>query len=109
MKETFISDLKKKGFNRWTKGALDRLYINATELGLVVERYKTGNISYAEFRGERIGNSRGAKMIGTKTFIDINTGCIHSGDAMLAHAAADLTGLPYEANDWDTIINLKEV
>ena len=59
MTEQMIAELEAKGFKRWTKGNLDRLYINAAQLGLVCQYYKTGNIRHAEFNGESISNSQG--------------------------------------------------
>lgn len=69
--EETIKALEKLGFNRWTKGNIDRLYISASKLGLVCAYYKTGNISTAEFQGERISNSKAGRMMGAKTFLDL--------------------------------------
>ena len=72
--DTQIEKLEAKGFNRWTKGSYDRLYINPESFGLKVERYGTGNVAYAEFEGERISNSEGTRMLNGKYFIDIESG-----------------------------------
>jgi hypothetical protein len=93
MHEVVISELDKMGFKRWTKGNLDRLYINAAQLGLVCSYYKTGNISGAEFKGERISNSCAYRYKAAKTFIDIKTGKVHSDYEELAEAARELADL----------------
>ena len=71
-----IEKLESKGFRRWTKGNYDRLYINSKDLGLYVEKYKTGNISYAEIDGEKIPNSKAGRLLSGKNFIDVKTGKI---------------------------------
>ena len=106
MTSEMIATLETKGFNRWTKGNLDRLYINAAQLGLICSYYKTGNISGATFNGAHVSNSEAGRMKAAKTFIDLNTDTVHSDNAALAHRAADLTGMAYEAKDWDREIKL---
>ena len=91
-----ISALEEKGFKRWTKGTIDRLYINATMLGLECDYYHTGNISGAWFKGERISNSQGYRYKAAKTYIDIKTGRIHSQYDALADAAAEIAGMEGE-------------
>lgn len=88
-----ISELEGKGFSRWTKGNYDRLYINAGQLGLVCDYYKTGNISHAEFDGFRISNSEAYRMKAAKTFIDVKSGRVHSDNSTLEKAAAALAGI----------------
>lgn len=84
MKNELIAALEKKGFNRWTKGAMDRLYINPTYIGLELEYYKTGNVSAAYLNGERISNTRGREMKAAKCYIDIATGkCVSSYDVFV--------------------------
>lgn len=93
LNEMKINELTEKGFSRWTKGNMDRLYINAAQLGLVCEYYKTGNISYAEFNGERVSNCEARRMKAAKTFIDIKTGHVHSDSITLKDAATELAAL----------------
>ena len=88
--ENQINALTDNGFKRWTKGNIDRLYINASQLGLHYDRYNTGNIRYAEFNGEHISNCCCRKMLETKTYIDINTGKLYSGRDDLKEAAKKL-------------------
>lgn len=98
MKQQLIEALEKKGFNRWTKGTMDRLYINPTRLGLELGYYKTGNVSDAYLNGERISNTSGREMKASKCYIDIATGeCVSNYDvfieamqALLAEAEAEL-------------------
>ena len=82
-----IADLESKGFKRWTKGSMDRMYINASQLGLICTFYKTGNISTAEFNGERISNSQARRIRTSKTFVDVNTGKVYSDMKELAEKA----------------------
>ena len=72
---------------------MDRLYINASQLGLVCEYYKTGNISYAEFQGNSVSNCEARRMKAAKTFIDLKTEKVYSDSTILERAAAQLAGL----------------
>ena len=85
-----ITKLEKNGFNRWTKGNHDRLYINATLLGLECSYYKTGNISSAHFNGELISNAEGYRLKGAKTYVDVATGEVCSTRDDLKDAAETL-------------------
>ena len=91
--EERITELEKLGFKRWMKGNLDRLYINAAQLGLVCDYYNTGNIKSAEFNGESISNCQARRMKAAKTFIDVKTGKVHSDSYTLEQAAAKLAGM----------------
>lgn len=89
-----VAEFEKMGFNRWTKGNMDRLYINARDLGLICEiRRRTGSISAAYFKGERISNSEGGRMRAAKTFIDIKTEMIYGDNSTLKEEVARMTGL----------------
>lgn len=107
MKPEMITNLEARGFNRWTKGALDRLYINAAQLGLVCQYRSVGSISGATFCGDEISNSEARRMKAAKTFIDLATDTVYSDNAALAHRAAEMTGLSFEARSWDTVIKLE--
>ena len=85
-----IEALEARGFSRWQKGAYDRLYINARDLGLVCSYYKTGSIKAAEFRGEEISNSQGYRYKAAKTYIDVTTGKVHSDFDELEDAAQEI-------------------
>lgn len=74
LNEKQIAKLEAKGFNRWTKGNHDRLYINCTSYGCEFEYYSTGNIKNAYFNGELVSNAEGRRFKGTKVYIDIKTG-----------------------------------
>ena len=78
MTETMIDKLTTKGFSRWTKDAMDRLYINANDLGLYTDHYKSGSICYASFNGEEISHAHALRMLGAKIWIDVETGALHS-------------------------------
>lgn len=88
-----IAELENKGFKRWTKDNIDRLYIRAAQLGLVCTHYNTGNIHTAEFNGVSISNSQARRFINAETFIDVNTGKAYSDFDELAQAAAKLAGI----------------
>lgn len=82
-----IAALEGKGFKRWTKGSMDRLYIDATEMGLELTYYKTGNVSSATWQGEQISNSQGRAYKYAKTYIDVTTGEVISTNDTLREAA----------------------
>lgn len=91
MTESIIKKFEAKGFTRWTKYDMDRLYINAETLGLEASYYKSGNVSYAEYRGEKISNRRAGDMLCSKIWIDVETGklCSKNADSeLLADAQA---------------------
>lgn len=73
-----IEKMEAIGFNRWTKGKYDRLYIDAEDLGLEVRYYNSGNIADAKFHGESISNAEARRMRAAKVFVDIETGTLHS-------------------------------
>lgn len=85
-----ITKLEKNGFNRWTKGDHDRLYINATQLGLKCTYYKTASIDLAYFNGELISNAEGYRLKGAKTYVDVATGEVCSTRDDLKGAAEAL-------------------
>ena len=67
-----IEALEQKGFNRWTKGDMDRLYFNIQKSGhMDVDYYKTGNISYAAIDGEEISHRFAGQILSVKCFIDL--------------------------------------
>lgn len=88
--EERIAELEKMGFRRWTKAGYDRMYINAGVLGLECSYYKTGNISTAFFKGERISNSTGYRYKAAKTYLDLKTGRVFSDYDELREAAEAL-------------------
>lgn len=65
------------GFKRWRNGGHDRLYINAESLGLVVERYKTGNVKSATWQGIKISNADARRLMVSKIYVDVETGELH--------------------------------
>ena len=74
LSEEIISRLEGRGFKRWTKGSMDRLYVSAAQLGLECTYYHTGNISRAQFNGRSISNSEARRFKGAKTYINVATG-----------------------------------
>ena len=96
MTQEQIALLEAKGFKRWTKAGFDRMYINASALGLDCDYYKTGNISGATFRGNHVSNCEARRMKAAKTYVDIKTGTVHSDNATLLRAAEELAGFTKE-------------
>ena len=94
-----IEELTRLGFNRWQKNGMDRMYINASTLGLSCTYYKTGNISSAEFNGKSISNSMAYGLKTSKTYIDLIRKTLVSESATLAAAAAELIGVKYSQGD----------
>lgn len=90
MEEGIITKLENRGFKRWIRGNMDRLYINAKELGLVCTYYKTGNIHSAEFDGNDISNSEGYRMKAAKTFVDVKTGKVYGDNERLKKKAEEI-------------------
>ncbi|MGY0323560.1 hypothetical protein [Limosilactobacillus fermentum] len=77
--EEQVRALIAKGFIRWTKYDMDRLYFDLEKAGLLeIERYKSGRISYSEFQGEAISHSLASKLLGVKVWIDVQTGQMYS-------------------------------
>lgn len=75
LNEQQIKKLEAKGFNRWTKGDHDRMYFNIADTdSMEVEKYNTGNISYAELNGEKISNSEAYRILAVKAYVDVATG-----------------------------------
>ena len=79
-----IEALEKLGFKRWTKNGMDRMYINATALGLDTESQT--------FNGEKISRSLCAAMMSAKTYIDLNEKMIVSTSCDLAYETAVIIG-----------------
>lgn len=112
LNEKNIAAIEAKGFKRWTKNGMDRLYINATEIGLELTYYKTGNISGAWFNGELLSNRQGYAYKAAKTYIDIETGTVHSDVEALqeaAQAALDEIMNAEEAEEETNMKNLSEM
>lgn len=69
------------GGNRWTKGDMDRVYINnwAEFAGLETSHYGTGNIASASYQGEALSNRQAGLIAGSinKIWFDAADGKIH--------------------------------
>ena len=92
LNEERITMLEAKGFKRWQKGNVDRLYINASQLGLTCVYYSSGNVRDATFGGSPISNSEARRMKAAKTFIDVKTEQVYSDNQTLKNAAEVLAG-----------------
>jgi hypothetical protein len=84
-----IEKLEKLGGKFWEGGSHKRVYFNADSIlrnsGLEVNRYESGNISSATYKGKKISNSWAKEIINKiqygKLYYDINTDKImHAGN-----------------------------
>lgn len=78
-----IEKLIDLGASRWTKYGKDRLYLRnfiKDNLDYEIDRYNTGNIRYAEIKGEEISNSMANKLwtCFENAYIDLETGKIYA-------------------------------
>lgn len=80
MTEKMIAKLESKGFKRWTKGNMDRLYVDCYALGLEDGRWATMggyDLSHADTR----------RVKAAKTYIDVQTGELVSDEWHCEEAA----------------------
>lgn len=80
MNEKMIAKLESKGFRRWTKGGMDRLYVDCYALGLEDGRWATMggyDLSHADTR----------RVKAAKTYIDVQTGELVSDEWHCEEAA----------------------
>jgi hypothetical protein len=89
-KEQVVERLAGLGFKRWQKGNMDRMYVNATRLGLKCSYHRSGSIDEAMFSGEYISNRYASKLMSAKTYLDLDTMEIVSDYDELKDAAAKL-------------------
>ena len=81
MKVEAIEKLTDAGFKRWQKGDHDRLYISAAKLGLKMDE------DGVSFMGDPIDHREGRRMKAAKTYMDVKTGEVFSGNDTLEAAA----------------------
>lgn len=72
--EETIAKLEGKGFRRWTKGNLDRLYINPKSYGVTYTYYANNKVSGGTFQGTEFGAYEARRFETTKAYIDVKTG-----------------------------------
>ena len=78
MTQEMIKKFEDAGCKRWTKGHFDRLYINASALGLECDYYSTGNIRSAKLAGMEISNCLARKIKAAKMYFEVSDGTFHS-------------------------------
>lgn len=84
MNETKINNLIAAGAKRWTKGNMDRLYINHNALIAIAKEHNIlGDYTWNGI----ISNRYMRQLSSTKTYIDISDGAIHTSDKLLKAAA----------------------
>lgn len=76
------------GFNHWQKKNMNRLYINAEDLGLEIERLAPGVVE-ATFCGEEIPYREAQELRNAKTFISLPDGKAYSDDIRLQELAQE--------------------
>ena len=94
-RDSIIEALTKK-FGRWTKKGsngkvYDRIYFNATDLGMEVSYYKTGNVSSAAIDGEHISNCEARRIMGSKAYFDLTDNTLHMDSTMERHFGSKIT------------------
>ena len=95
--EKQVQKLEAAGGKRWTKYDKDRIYFNATDLGLSCDYYKSGNISGAYFDGEGISNAEYMRVVSSKMYIDVTDGSIHEDFGRSAKYISDARKERFEA------------
>ncbi len=76
------------GFNHWKKGNMNRLYIDAEELGLKIE-YLAPGVVEATFCGKKISQREARALKYAKTFISLPDGTAYSDDIQLKELAQE--------------------
>ena len=76
------------GFHHWKKGNLNRLYINAEDLGLEMGWVFPG-VTISTLCGEEIGFQEAKYLKYAKTYISLPDGKAYSDDPRLAELAQD--------------------
>lgn len=100
MTNEMINKCEAAGMNRWTKGNYDRLYINASLLGLECKYYKTGNISDATLNGVRVSNCEARRLKAAKVYVDVATGkVVGDNDTLVALAEQLLNSIIAESEE----------
>ena len=94
-REDIIAELTKK-FGRWTKKGFngkvyDRIYFNATDLGMEVEYYRSGNVSSAAIDGERVSNCEARRIMSSKAYFDLTDNTLHMDSTMERHFGSKIT------------------
>ena len=80
-REEKIERLSRK-YSRWTKNGYDRIYFNATQLGMEYDRYNTGNLKWVTIDDQIISNCKGRKILNDKAYWDLNTDKLYIGEMM---------------------------
>ncbi|KRL02536.1 hypothetical protein [Liquorilactobacillus capillatus] len=65
-------------WKEWKNYGKNRLYFNVEESPLLdLGFYKSGNINFSEFKGEKISHAEAGKLVASKIFIDLDTNELH--------------------------------
>lgn len=94
-RDDIITALTKK-YGRWTKQGFngkvyDRIYFNATDLGMEVSYYRSGNISSAAVDGEHISNCEARRIMGGKAYFDLTDNTLHMDSIMERYFGGKIT------------------
>lgn len=94
-RDDIIAELTKK-YGRWTKQGFngkvyDRIYFNATDLGMEVSYYRSGNISSAAIDGESVSNCEARRIMCSKAYFDLTDNTLHMDRTMERHFGSKIT------------------
>lgn len=79
MSEEQINIWIERGFSRWTKGDMDRLYLTRKSSYVIgLEQHPCSGYWYLD--SCRISAARAEEMLAAKTYIDVKTGKAHSNN-----------------------------
>lgn len=103
-------ELERLGFKRWTKGDMDRMYIDAFDLGLRVFYDEKIQPKEASMNDVVIPLTQGLRLKEAKTYLDLTTMTVVSVDELLATTAANLIraaiGATYTASPYTRRIQM---
>lgn len=77
LRDDEIERLDDMGFRRWTKGDMDRLYIDTTKLGLECDFKRDHEPCLGDWQGKRVSNADCRRIYFSKVWVDVEDGSLH--------------------------------
>lgn len=77
LRDDEIGRLEDTGFRRWTKGDMDRLYIDATALGLDCQYKRDHEPCLGTWQDREVSNADCRRIYYSKVWIDVEDGSLH--------------------------------
>lgn len=77
LRDDEIERLEDMGFRRWTKGDMDRLYIDADKLGLECDFKRDHEPCLGSWQGRRVSNADCRRIYYSKVWVDVKDGSLH--------------------------------